>query len=314
MKIVQAPRATAILYNLLIARADIRPWLLPANICPVVPLAFFKAGVPFELVDISAETLHIDLEQVEGRLKRGGYGGLLYAHTYAEPSTPEVFFQFLKSRYLDILIVDDRCLCIPDLEPDPKMAADVALYSTGYAKIVDLGGGGYAFVKGSLAYRSYPLPFEPRAYENIERAYKQALQDKKFVYQDSHWLQTQADLPVWEDYRRRIADALQHTLDHRKALNAIYAEWLPIEVQLPAAYQTWRFNIRVENQERILTAIFAAGLFASSHYASLAGIMAPGRSPHAEALANQVINLFNDHHFDLQKARRVCHIILENLP
>jgi dTDP-4-amino-4,6-dideoxygalactose transaminase len=313
MKIIQAPRASAILYNLLLSRADVRPWLLPANICPIVPLTFFKAGVPFETVDISAETLHIDLQQVEEHLRQGSYGGLLYAHTYGEPSTPNVFFRLLKSRYPDLLIIDDRCLCIPDLEPDPQMAADVALYSTGYAKIVDLGSGGYAFVKDSLAYRSYPLPFEPRDYESIERSYKQALQDKKFVYQDSNWLQTQADLPVWEDYRRRIADALEDTLDHRKSLNAIYAELLPAEIQLPAAYQTWRFNIRVENQERILRAIFAAGLFASSHYASLAGIMAPGRCPHAEALASEVVNLFNDHHFDPQKARRVCHIILENL-
>ncbi len=314
MKIIQAPRASAILYNLLVARADIRPWLLPANICPIVPLTFFKAGVPFELVDISAETLHIDLDQVAGRLKRGGYSGLLYAHTYAEPSTPKAFFQFLKSRYPDCLIVDDRCLCLPDLDPNLEMTADLALYSTGYAKIVDLGGGGYAFAKDSLVYRSYPLPFEPRDYQNIEQSYKQALQDKKFFYQDSHWLQTEADLPAWEEYRRRIADALEDTLNHRKALNAVYAERLPVEVQLPAAYQTWRFNIRVKNKEHILKAIFAAGLFASSHYASLAGIMAAGSCPHAEALASEIVNLFNDQHFDLHKAERICHIILENLP
>lgn len=313
MQFVQAPRASAILYNLLVSRADVRPWLLPANICPIVPLTFFKAGVPFELVDISAKTLHIDLEQVEGRLKRGDYGGLLYAHTYAEPSTPGAFFQSLKFRYPDLLLVDDRCLCAPDLTPDTEMAADVALYSTGYAKIVDLGGGGYAFLQEGVEYRSHPLPFEARAHEEVESAYKRALQSKKFVYQDTPWLQTEAEMPGWETYSKRIAASLKDTLAHRAALNAVYAKCLPIEVQLPAAYQSWRFNIRVKDKDRILAAIFAAGLFASSHYASLAGVMAAGRCPVAESLASEVINLFNDHHFDLQKAEQVCHLILENL-
>ncbi|GAB4503847.1 MAG: hypothetical protein Fur0043_08400 [Anaerolineales bacterium] len=313
MQLVQAPRASTILYNLLVTRADARPWLLPANICPIVPLTFFKAGVPFELVDISAETLHIDLGQAGGRLKRGGYGGLLYAHTYAEPSTPNTFFQSIKSRFPDLLLVDDRCLCVPDLEPEVEMVADVALYSTGYAKMVDLSGGGYAFLQAGVSYRSHRLPFEPRAHEEIEQTYKRALRGEKFVYQDSPWLQMEADLPDWGEYRRRVITALKDTLAHRAALNAVYAELLPVEVQLPAPYQAWRFNIRVKDRDRILAAIFAAGLFASSHYTSLAGIMGPGNCPVAERLSSEVINLFNDHHFDLQKAEQVCYIILENL-
>ncbi|MFZ5911623.1 MAG: hypothetical protein ACOYYU_16535 [Chloroflexota bacterium] len=315
MQIVQAPRASAILYNLLTSRADRRPWLLPANICPIVPLTFFKAGVPFELVDISAETLHIDLEQAEGRLRRGGYGGLLYAHTYAEPSTPSAFFQSVKSRYPDVLLVDDRCLCVPDLEPDAGMTADVVLYSTVYAKIVDLGAGGYAFLKDEVCHYANPLPFDPADYDELEKAYKRTLLDGvAFTYQDSDWLQTDADLPSWSEYRRRIEQGLKDTLAQRAALNAVYAALLPVEVQLPPAYQTWRFNIRVKDKDRVLAAIFKAGLFASSHYVSLAGIMAPGHCPNAEALAGEVVNLFNDHHFDPQKARQVCAVILENLP
>jgi len=319
MRIIQAPRASAILYNLLAFRADIRPWLLPANICPIVPLTFFKAGVPFELVDISAGALHIDLEQAEGRLKRGGYGGLLYVHTYAEPSTPVstpvAFFKSIKSRHPDVLLVDDRCLCVPDLDPGLEFAADVALYSTGYAKIVDLGLGGYAFLKDEISYRPSHLPFVERDHEQVETAYKRALQERAwFVYQEGDWLQTDADLPSWSAYRRRIEQGLKESLAQRAALNAVYADLLPVEVQLPPAYQTWRFNVRMQDKDRVLAAIFAAGLFASSHYASLAGVMASGHCPTAESLAGEVINLFNGHHFDLQKVRQACAVILEHLP
>lgn len=315
MKIIQAPRASAILYHLLKSQGSANPWLLPVNICPIVPITFFKAGVPFEFVDISAGTLHMDLEQAGGRLERGAFGGILYAHTYGEPSTPNEFFRELKSRHPDLIVVDDRCLCVPDLDPPQEMSADVTLYSTGYAKIVELNFGGYAYLKEDAPYQPEPSPFDPQACEAIEKGYKQAIYNQiPYRYTDSDWLQTEADLPAWYDYRQQIEASLKTSLKHRAPINEIYARRLPPEIQLPLEYQTWRFNLRLKDKERILEAIFAAGLFASSHYASLAGIMLSGRCPHAEILAKEVINLFNDHHFDPQKAEQVCAVILENLP
>ena len=314
MQIVQAPRASAILYNLLKSQSNTDTWLLPANICPIVPLTFFKAGISIEFVDISAETLHMDLEQAEGRLERGVYGGILYAHTYGEPSTPDDFFVHIKSRYSNLLLVDDRCLCLPDLEPDPDMVADVTLYSTGYAKMVELNFGGYAFLKGGTPYQPQHLPFNPQAHEEIEKGYRQAIQNRRpYVYKDSAWLQTDGELPAWYDYCQQIEDGLETAWQHRAALNKIYANHLPAEVQLPQAYQSWRFNLRLKNKERVLKSIFSAGLFASSHYASLAGVMAPGQCVQAETLANEIINLFNDHYFNPQQAEQVCVVIMENL-
>ena len=314
MQIVQAPRASTILYNLLKSQDNPKPWILPANICPIVPITFFKAGIPVEFVDISAETLHMDLEQAAGRLDRGVYGGLLYAHTYGEPSTPNDFFQDVKSRHPELLLIDDRCLCQPNLEPNPIVAADATLYSTGYAKAVELNFGGYAYLQDSIPYQSRHLPFNPQAHEEIENGYKQAIQKRKpYIYEDSDWLQTDGELPAWYDYRQKIEDGLKTALQHRARLNKIYANLLPDEIQLPQEYQSWRFNLRVKNKDHILKAIFSAGLFASSHYASLAGIMAPGQCPQAESLANEIINLFNDHYFDPQKAEQVCALILENL-
>ncbi len=314
MNIIQAPRASAILYNLLKSQPNTNPWLLPANICPIVPLTFFKAGVPFEFVDISAETLHMDLEQVGGRLERGEYGGLLYAHTYGEPSTPDDFFQHVKSLFPNLLLVDDRCLCIPDLEPAQTISADVNLYSTGYAKIVELNLGGYAFLQEDISYQPARLPFDLQAHEELEKSYKQVVQGhESYTYQDSDWLQTDADLPAWYDYRQQIEAGLKASLKQRAVINEIYARGLPPEIQLPPEYQTWRFNLRLNNKDQVLEAIYAAGLFASSHYASLAGIMTPGRCSQAEALAKEVINLFNDHHFDPQKAEQVCMVIMENI-
>ena len=314
MQIVQAPRASAIIYSLLIDQKDKRPWLLPANICPIVPITFLKARVPFELVDISAKTLHIDLDQVEALVRHGRFGGLLYAHTYGESSTPNSFFELLKQIASDLLIIDDRCLCIPDLEHEPLNKADVLLYSTGYAKIVELNSGGYAFLQDEIDWQSARANFNPQHHEEIEKSYKEAINRRlRFFYRDSDWLETDTPVLAWDKYRERIEKKLMQSLEQRISLNQIYASKLPREIQLPDRFQTWRFNIRVKNKQRILAAIFSSGLFASSHYASLAGIMEDGKAPQAEALADGVINLFNDHHLTTDQAEQICKIISENL-
>jgi len=310
MRIVQAPRASAILYNLLTSREERFPWLLPANICPIVPITFCKAGVPFEFVDISAETLHMDLEQVEDRIKKRKFGGLLYGHTYGESSTPTDFFASIKSKHPTMLIVDDRCLCIPEFEATSM--SDVTLFSTGYAKIVDLGFGGYALFRDEVTYRTKVLSFDNKHLKEIEVSYKESIRARtRFMYSNCDWLETTTASQEWHDYRKKIENGLENSLAHRRALNNIYAVRLPLESQLPYEYQIWRFNIRVGNRSSLLEAIFANGLFASSHYVPLTGIMADGYAPEAGKLADDVVNLFNDYHFSVQKAERLCDLILE---
>ncbi len=309
MKTILAPRASAILYNLLVSQKQTKPWLLPANICPIVPITFMKAQVPFEFVDISPESLHMDLDQAEARIMTREFGGLLYAHTYGEESTLDDFFTQVKSLNPDLLIVDDRCLCIPKF--DIESLADVVLFSTGYAKIVELEFGGYAFLQDDVKYQPTSLPFHLHSLEELEKNYKFAVQNRsRFDYQDSDWLMTDLDMPSWDEYRQTVEAKLEASLAHRKTLNKIYSARLPKDIQLPEKYQTWRFNIRVKNKKRMMEEIFASGLFASSHYASLAGIMSDGRAPVAESLAEDVINLFNDHHFTVEMAERVCALVM----
>jgi len=314
MQIVQAPRASAIIYSLLIHQEHSSPWLLPANICPIVPITFLKARIPFKFVDISATTLHMDLEQAEALIKKRKFGGLLYAHTYGEASTPNEFFASIKNFSPDLLVIDDRCLCIPEAEADPANKADIQLYSTGYAKIVDLHFGGYAFMRDAIHYQPASLSFHQQDHEDIEKSYKHAInQQVKFTYQDSDWLDTESPISSWHAYQQQVETNLTQSLERRSSLNQLYASLLPAQIQLPGGFQTWRFNIRVKNKQSVLDKVFSAGLFASSHYASLANIMDDDRAPHAETLAGQVINLFNDHHFTLDQAEQVCKIILENL-
>lgn len=314
LKTILAPRACAILYDLLVALDEPRPFLLPANICPIVPITFLKARVPFEFVDVSAQTLNMDPDQALARLAGGDYAGVLYAHTYGDPSTPHEFFGELKRCDPGLLVVDDRCLCVPDLEPGPPTAADITLYSTGYAKVVDIGSGGYAFSSEPLNINHHSLPFHASDLNAVEAGYKASIgSGEPYVYTDSNWLCTDEQALKWRDYVDRVRPALVQSLAHRRSINAVYNSLIPLEVQLEARYQTWRFNLRVDRQQAILGAIFEAGLFASSHYASLVGIMGAGSGGHAREFAGRVINLFNDRRFTLEMAERTAEIVRRSL-
>ncbi len=316
MRTILASRACAILYDLLINAVKAQRYLLPANICPIVPITFFKAGVPIELVDISSNTLSMDLELARARLAvhPENYGGLLYSHTYGDAATPGDVFRDLKEHFPQLLLIDDRCLCVPDLEAPGPGAADVILYSTGYAKIVDLGYGGYAFLRDEVACSHYRLAFRQADLEAIEAGYQASIEaGTAYAYEDSDWLQTEAELPGWDEYRAQVSHALADSIEHRRAINAVYNSRVPSELQLPSSFQLWRFSLRAPHKRQILEAIFSAGLFASSHYASLDGIMADGGGENARELADQVINLFNDHHYTLDMADRTAQIVLRSL-
>jgi hypothetical protein len=312
MKTLLAPRASTLLYELLQARQAWGRFLLPANICPIVPLTFLKAGAAFEFVDIAAGSLAMDLDQIWDKLRREDvtWGGLLYGHTYGDPDTPEDFFKAVKEAWPHLLLIDDRCLCVPDLLPRAQQSADVALYSTGYAKVVDLGFGGYAFARDEVRHRHSLLPFDRADLVALEADYKASIAGSRpFQYRDSNWLETDAELPTWDDYARRLSAAIRDSLEHRQKINAVYNSAIPVDLRLPERFQLWRYNVRHDRAEGLFRAISSAGLFASRHYASLVGIFGSGIGVNSAALAGGILNLFNDFHYTVDMAERTARIV-----
>ncbi|HSK80484.1 MAG TPA: hypothetical protein VLQ45_28785 [Thermoanaerobaculia bacterium] len=311
-------RACSVLYNLLLAGDGAgRPFLLPANVCPVVPLTFRKAGRPFELVDVSGPDLAMDearcLERI-GR-DRGGIAGLLFVRTYGAVGDAAPLFRAAKELAPDLLVIDDRCLCRPDPDCGGRTpGADVTLWSTGYAKHVDVGFGGFAHLSPGVPYRQQAGAYSAPALEEIERRVKKAVaRGVPFDGGGEDWLELAPPEVSWPAYRSGLLAALPEIDEHKRRLNAIYTELLPVEVCLPERFQEWRFNVLVPEPDELVARLFAAGLFASRHYASLGGVFSPGSFPGAEALHRRVVNLFNDRSFDEERARLAAGLVLEHL-
>ena len=310
-------RASGILHNLLRTRPGARPFLLPANVCPAVVLTFRKAGRDFRLLDIDRQDLGLDrrrcLEAV--RERPDAWEGVIYVRPYgAVMKDVDDFFQALKRLRRDLLIVDDRCLCAPDCDgADLAPDADVTLFSTGRAKPVDLGFGGFAHCRDGIPYRRWEPPYSGDALVDVTRRCKEALAQRiSCTAGGENWLELTPPDVGWQPYRLAVQDALPRAAVHRQHLNAIY-NTLPEEIRLPERFQHWRFHILVPEPDRVVEALFAAGLFASRHYASLGGVFCAERFPEAERLHQRIVNLFNDRYFDPAQAARAVQVVWDLL-
>jgi dTDP-4-amino-4,6-dideoxygalactose transaminase len=251
------------------------PFLIPANVCGNVPETLEEAGVEYRFVDIDARTLCMDEQYVLDHAKE--ISGIVMVHTYGVETDFAPFYRQLREKNPDILIVDDRCLCMPSFEPQ-TYDADMVLYSFSEKKQVNLGKGSMAYVSENVLYEENPIPAQ------------------SFLTNEG-----------WILNKQNVLATMDAAIAHKEKLNAIYRKELPKSIQLPEAYQHWRFNILVENKEEILKALFDAGLFASSHYKALCEQPAPV----ATNLSAYVINLFNDSYFTAEQAKMICKIINE---
>jgi len=81
-------------------------------------------------------------------IEAGKYSGLVFVHAYGKKYDNKEFYRAVKSLDPNLCIIDDCCLCIPELADSLPENVDLCLYSTGYAKFIELSYGGYASFRG----------------------------------------------------------------------------------------------------------------------------------------------------------------------
>lgn len=292
-------RASAILLNILKSLDCKTTFLLPANVCPIVPAIFFKAKVKFRFIDISLKTLCIDLEQVKHEIVQIKNPGLLYVRNLGILHDTNATFAELKKSNSSLIIIDDRCLSkITILENDLCSEADATLFSTGYGKYIDLGWGGLAAINvNKIEYKSLQLDFHPGDLLELTSGFsKSLLTQNKFHYRDSAWLNTNKPATGLAEYISIIQLCNKEMKIHKDRINSIYRKNIPGSF-IPSYdfdLDNWRFTVFCPNKNTILKKIFDKGYFASSHYASLAHLFGGKRESNAETLAARTLNLFNN--------------------
>ena len=310
-----AYRASTILYKYLV-QSKTEEWILPANICYIVPMVFLKAKKNISFVDIDPVTFLIDENKVYDiiRIKSQGSIGVLFNHTYGCEINQDFFFNNLKSLKHDINIIDDKCLCLPRFDEEESKNADLILYSTGYSKYVDLGIGGYGFSKQKLNfdYFDYDVDDEKSILNIVKKTIEKGERPDINLF-NQKWLNSyELELEI-PHYVGMVRTEQIRIAEHKRKINLIYENNLPIEIQLNTCFQQWRFNIIVNGRDLLLKQIFFNKLFASSHYHDLSGILMNQQAKYSFELHSKVINLFNDKYISENQALKLTRIIRKYL-
>jgi uncharacterized membrane protein len=308
--VVLERRASTVLHHYLRSVGRSGAWLLPANVCPIVPAVFKKAGISYEFVDIQQQSLCLDFSSALSLLRRDAnrYVGVLFVRTYGHRGDFEPFFRDVKGIDAGLRVIDDRCLARPSFSHSGGVT-DLELYSTGYAKFVELGWGGWGVLREPAEYSPVTMPFQMSAHEELVSTFRKVLKERcNFDCPDTPWLDTRDPDMLLEKYRCLVEERTRESALHRDSLNAIYAEQLE-PWALPAQFRDWRFTLHCNCQEELLRTIFAAGHFASAHYASLIPMFGLGVVPVADAWGKQVVNLFNDFRYDPDRARQLATLV-----
>lgn len=304
MKTIFANRACGVLYGFIKQCSGC--YILPANVCPVVPLTFRLASVDFRFVDINPQTLCVDEQACLDLIRNGECQGLVFVHTYGTSYNPQLFFGQLKEMSSSVYVIDDKCLCFPEMYV-PETEADLTLYSTGYAKCVDLGIGGYGYVKDCYDMVSELLPYNGM---DIDSFYKKAFRKgEKIGEVPKGWLNPLLSEGLAVEYVDDIVSKLDEISEQKNKINAIYSDVLKGVSHLGDDFNQWRYNILVDNKEELLKLLFENGLFASSHYQPSSKLFVDDSFPNAEKLYGCVINLFNDRYIDCKSAKKIADLI-----
>ena len=254
MRVVYDSRASAIIYNLIksnINHFKDKQIILPSNICPIVPISLMKADIDFIFIDIDRETLCLDHKLLLDFLKTKGpiISCIFYVRTFGYIEDLEVLFNNIVDNYPNILIVDDRCAGIPDFSLKERTKSHIVLFSTGYAKYVEIGWGGFAFIDPNIEYNRNELVFNNGDHERLIADINASISKQSiFNYKHNDWLENSIKMPL-ERYIDIILKEIIKVKNHKNQLNAIYREYIPKEISLMDGFQNWRFSLFVDKKE-----------------------------------------------------------------
>lgn len=309
---MHAKRASTILYSFLVCNPIEKNhyFLLPSNICLEVIYVFISAKVHFKFIDLNSELTDIDYSDIQ--LNDSELAGILYTHLYGNEFTPNIFFDKLKRNKPNILIIDDRCLCFPDINFIPSKNVDLTIFSTGDKKQVNLGYGGFGISNNS----DFHVDFKShRVDNNLLNHIKKDISsfgciDSNYILENS-WLDRNKPTETLKEYFDKIQKSSKKSLLHKSHINTYYSININPLLQYDSSFQNWRFNIKCENKEAVLKEIFNQKLFASNHYFPVNKYYNVN-CPNSVIIYNRTINLFQDSYFTYENAETVVDIINNN--
>ncbi|MCT4665386.1 MAG: hypothetical protein N4A45_09165 [Flavobacteriales bacterium] len=318
MNLVFNHRASAILYHFIKSNKHAnKVWIIPTNVCHYVAATILKAGAQIEILDVDS-TLCLDRKKTLEKLRNNDhYAGIIYVRTFGVDLEVNSFFDAIKTINKNLFIVDDLCLSVPNFDRLLNPLVDLELYSTGYSKYVDIGFGGYAKIQNHLKYEEQSIPFLEKEEAIFDQYFRALIFESKPIIKEElnatvqlNWLKS-SSLDK-EKYQKLVIQKREEISKTKKEINVIYEAGLE-SIKLKNSASLWRFNIVVDNRDKVLNLFAENDLFASKHYYSLSKIFPSEKTPFWDGIQNNIINLFNDFRYSKSQAEQTVELLKKTL-
>lgn len=301
--------------------------MLPANICEIVVATVKRAGFHPVFVDVDSQTGNAELSHFQAAYQEG-VRVVLAVPNYGTPIDVVAIKSWAER--LGLFVIEDLCnaLGCEYLQGSPGNVGDAAIYSFGYAKILEFGIGGALSLKSkTLLHKCRLLLGDLPTFDdhlaslqtefgnelNALRSGGSSHDELAKLYNDYHTLLTfRLSEQQQEDLEAYIQEAdLHRIINNRIAISDIYANISnPALIHRPrtAGDIYWRYTMLLDasfDRELLLKRVREQGFLISSWYPCIVSEFSNANCeefPGAKKFGERVINLFTDHRVTSKEA------------
>ena len=180
---------------------------MPSFICQSTVAAAIKAGWKIHFLDIDIASGNVPSENYIQAINSNQIDAILFVHLFGNLNPINQLFEFCKQKSI-FVIEDSAQVCVKKTEIEFHEFADIKIYSFGYSKPIDAGGGGIVCTN--------------------DEHFKDCLED----FQGTYKFRSQAQLKENSELFRKsffsIKDALTHSTDRKEDLESLIKVYMPL--------------------------------------------------------------------------------------
>ncbi len=321
-------RGSTAIYLILKTNMNKKEVILPANICyaAIYPV-IYSDNIPV-FVDINKKTNNMDFDEIIKRITPNT-GAIIYPYMYGNVDCDILKIKEYCNDH-DILLIEDCASAMgANINGIPVGSiGDYSVFSTGHAKIVDVGNGGLILSDKSLLpieeiYNSLNLFNEEieNKIQSFSKTYRVLRNEDDLDGQKKFFSKDYKELFIYkinDNLIRNIKDGIKqlpNIIDDRNDKYNLFVKSLNKSnhfeiMQLGEGSVAWRFSIIVYDvleRKELIDKILNNNLFISDWYPNLGKIFSNDNYPNADYIEKRVLNLSI---MDLnENIIKVCNII-----
>ena len=336
---------TALMLACSLIRQDKSKVAIPANVCLHVVYAILYAGKTPVFIDLDISNANLDVHHLSSALESDKDIGVVIAVHLFGHSANIASIQDLTKKY-NILLIEDAAQSQGGLALNGKLLGsfgDLSIFSFGYSKILDAGGGGVLLFdkdeyKNRLDFLVSQLSKKSPINDKLHDQYREAYYDVYFTKRNKEIFNLEFNkilkffnilfinkVSTKLAYKiNEILPSLNHEIEHRRTLYTQYKNGL-IDNKYISMFDVnikeiapWRFSFRVsaKKRDKLINQIRKNGYDASSWYPSIPRLLRDSNVSFykiANKIDREIINLWVTKSQNSRVVNNVIKIINEEL-